>query len=267
MNLDFFEWLEEHWQAFVLENLLIAKKLHDKGFKDEARDIDPEYNNFDEVVRILFGRENVRDEPFELQLSPEQKVLLETNVDEEGDEILEEQAANLSEFLSYYSHYKTEIRMSGLEKLWPNQVKAIEKGFKDIVYTLEDWEKDSDFKEPYPYWCVFAGAGWIEEQGKKVGVWFHTVYSNYDDPNQPPCGIRRACELLIRLWDALKVAWVVRLKRKSPFKRLILLPGVKCDVENGRRKAVLQLKRNRRFKTGTLLDGATAGIQENYLNA
>jgi len=245
---DFFN-SEEHWQIFFLENLLVSKKLFDKGFCQEASWLDIEAGcNFNLIAEILFGKENVRYEEFEPVLSSNQELLLEkgekiieieASSEEEGE--LLEKANALCEYLYFY-HYKLEIRIPELDLLWPNQVKKIESAFGQIAYTLEEWERDTDFADRYPYTSFLGGAGWLlDGNGEKIGIWFHTISNDYDDLGWDE---RSPNEFLIKVWDSLRIARAFHLRRKSPFKRLILFSGGNANAQSQHVEAVFRIKRN-----------------------
>lgn len=245
MRLDLFSW-DEEWQAFALENLLIAKKLYDRGF-EEAEKLDLECFLWEDVARLLFGRENVKDEPFVPEPPPECAEILEAAREDGGgdspDDELLEKAENLVRFFEGFSHYRTEVRIPGLDRLRPGLVKKLGEELMSLAFTFEDWEQDTGFCEPYPHWYLFAGAGWFEERGKKAGIWFHALYDSYYEADLPPPGMRWVCEFLIELWDALVVSRVVRLKRRLPFGRLAFSPGRGCSgVKAGRGKTTVGIK-------------------------
>lgn len=239
MNL--FDW-DEPCQVFILENLLIAKKLFDRGF-DAARMFDIEAGNFELVAQILFGKENIKDEQFEPVLNPEQQLLLkegakleevEETVKNESELEIEEKALNLSEFMGFY-HHRIEIKIPQINLLWSNQLKRLQCCFEREAYTLDEWERLTDFFKRYPYQNYLAGAGWLLDKNEKVGIWLHTVSTDYQEPWHE----RNTNELLIVLWDALRVARTFHLSRRSLKKRLILFSGGNTNSQNRKSGEVL----------------------------
>ncbi|MCL6477868.1 MAG: hypothetical protein K6T65_05580 [Peptococcaceae bacterium] len=215
------------YKVFVLENLLCAKLLYDRGF-DVSGIRSLSDSMLPQFLDILFGDGNVEWEFFE----PVPPSCLE-GLTEDDDEFYW-----ITSFLQR-DHAMISIKIPLLEeldgKLRPKHYRELEQIVKKLVpgKLEEPW----DFEEIW--WYIFINFRWQEQNGKKTGLLLH--FADIDSGWEEPYQAGWIYKTFLSFWDRLQalkseVSKNARIhKRGNPPGRYRLVDG--AEKIRGKRKA------------------------------
>ena len=196
-----------YWKSYTVDNLLVAKMLHDRGFNVNGLCITDAM--FRDGLEILFGGEkNVIWEEFEPSLPEEAELIL---AKEENNEKLtpeeEEASYYVNAYANYRDHYKIIVVVNDLaelhDKLRPKHYKQLMAPLKEISYTSNSNFEVDLFEEFFPWFELIEEVEWVkDEDGVITGFWLHLV--DVEQGTEEPVSDLRYHEALISFWDTLQ---------------------------------------------------------------
>lgn len=202
---DFFS-NSSYYKSFVVDNLLVAKLLHDRGFKVDGLDIGDAI--FGSVLDILFGEDNITWDSIDPVLPDDAERILEKI--EEGEELPEEETeagCYISEYVNR-DHYRIEVRINDLaelnDSLRPKNYRQMMEPLKGVGYSSNEHFNVDLCEEYFPWYELVEEIEWLRDKsGKIIGFWLHMI--DVAQGTEEPVSDLRYTEAFIRFWDALQI--------------------------------------------------------------
>ncbi|MFX4261296.1 hypothetical protein ACOBQJ_03730 [Pelotomaculum propionicicum] len=191
-----------YWKSFVLDNLLVTKRLFDRGFK--VNNLDIRQSMFSDILEILFGTENVKWGPKEFDLPPRAMAIRE-RVEAQTATPEEEEANCYIESYVSRDHYKITVQVSDLAELYgklrPKHYQELMDIFNEVSFKREE-DIDIDYEEYFPWWELVEEIEWIKDGNKIVGFWLHLV--DVESGTEEPVSDLQYNNAFIAFWDTLQ---------------------------------------------------------------
>jgi hypothetical protein len=196
-----------YWKSYTVDNLLVAKMLHDRGFNVNGLCITEAM--FGGCLELLFGGEkNVTWEQFEPSLPEEAELILEKEQNNEKLTPEEEEASYyINSYFNYRDHYKIIVVIPDLvelhNKLRPKHYKQLMAPLKEISHSPNSNFEVDLFEEYFPWYELIEEVEWVKgEDGVITGFWMHLV--DVEQGTEEPVSDLRYHEAFISFWDTLQ---------------------------------------------------------------
>ena len=199
------------WKSYIIENLVVVKMLHDRGFNVNALDINEPI--LTDILDILFGADNVEWSSYDsakllARFRTTYKKLKTVGV---FDGLNKEDVACYVDTYLARNHYIIKVRLDGMAELY-NKLFVGE--FCQLIAPLRGICCSLDSEEILPFYELMEEAEWLKDDtGKVIGFWLHFV--DVKPFTEYPISDLRYHEAFVEFWDILQTIKKEVLKNRN----------------------------------------------------